>query len=91
MIVLANLIENAKTDFDLTETADRQSLMALTEQLLGLSLDDVKTAARQDNAPLEFKIGAKLVESRQFMQTISKPIRLGIVCAMWGEQNRLRP
>ncbi|MCP4418298.1 MAG: glycosyltransferase [Chloroflexi bacterium] len=91
MIVLANLIENAKTDFDLTETADQQSLVALTEQLLGLSLDDVKTAARQDNAPLEFKIGAKLVESRQFMQTISKPIRLGIVFAMWGEQNRLRP
>ncbi|VAW33554.1 hypothetical protein MNBD_CHLOROFLEXI01-2687 [hydrothermal vent metagenome] len=91
MTVPANLIKNAKTEFDLTETADQQSLYVLTEQLLNLPLDEVKAAARQDGTPLAFKIAAKLADSRQFMLANQQPLKIGVVFAMWGEQNRLRP
>ena len=91
MPIPATLIENAKTQFDLTETADQHSLYQLTEKLLALPLDEVQTAARQPDAPLEFKIAAKLVDSRQFLLANQQPVKIGLVFAMWGEQNRLRP
>ncbi len=91
MSIPSQLIDNAKTEFDLTEAADRQSLSVLTEQLLTMPLDEVKAAAREENAPLEFKIGAKLADSRQFLLKNEQPVKIGVVFAMWGEQNRLRP
>ncbi|WP_420645543.1 glycosyltransferase [Candidatus Leptofilum sp.] len=91
MTTLANILANAKTKFDLTETADQHSLYQLTHQLLDLPPDEVLTAARQLDAPLEFKIAAKLVDSRQFLLNNQQPVRIGVVFAMWGEQNRLRP
>ncbi len=90
MTTLADIIANAKTQFDLTETADQHSLYQLTEKLLGLPLDAVQTAAHQKDAPLEFKIAAKLAESRHFLLANQQPVKIGVVFAMWGEQNRLR-
>ena len=91
MPIPTNLIQGAKTKFDLTETADQQSLYALTEQLLPLPLVEVKSAARREETPLEFKIAAKLVDSRQFLLVNRQSVKIGVVFAMWGEQNRLRP
>ena len=91
MPILTNLIQGAKTKFDLTETADQQSLYALTDQLLGLPLDEIKTIARQEETPLAFKIATKLIDSRQFLLVNRQPVKVGVVFAMWGEQNRLRP
>jgi hypothetical protein len=94
MPIPTNLIQGAKTKFDLTETADQQSLYALTEALLALprlSLAELKEAALSPDTPLEFKIAAKLVDSRRFLLANQRPVKIGIVFAMWGEQNRLRP
>lgn len=91
MSISPSLIDNAKTQFDLTEPADQQSLYALSEQLLERPLAEIQAAARREETPLEFKIAAKLVESRQFLQANQQPIKIGVVFAMWGEQNRLRP
>ncbi len=91
MPIPTSLIQGAKSKFDLTETADQQSLYALTDQLLGLPLAEIKAAARREETPLEFKIAAKLVESRQFLLSDLQPVKIGVVFAMWGEQNRLRP
>ncbi len=88
------LITNAKPKFDLTEPADQASLYALADALLAmpdLSLAELKQAANAPDTPLEFKIAAKLVDSRRFLQRVDRPLRLGIVFAMWGEQNRLHP
>ncbi len=94
MTTLQPLVTNAKTEFDLTETADQASLYALAETLLALpnlNMTDLKTVALALETPLEFKIAAKLVQSRHYMQTITKPLHLAVLFAMWGEQNRLHP
>ncbi|MCB0034088.1 MAG: hypothetical protein KDE51_08720 [Anaerolineales bacterium] len=94
MTNLNDLILNAKDSFDLTEAADQGSLMQLTEALLNMedvTLAEIQARAREEESPLEFKIAAKLVESRQFMLGNSKKLHIGVVFGMWGEQNRLRP
>ena len=85
---------NAKETFNLTEPNDQASLLALADALLAdrqISLEQVKAQARQKTAPLEFKIAAKLMASRSFLLSSDRPVKIGVVFAMWGEQNRLRP
>lgn len=94
MTNLNELIANAKDSFDLTEAADQESLMQLTDALLAMedvTLAEIQARAREEETPLEFKIAAKLVESRQFILGNSKKLHIGVVFGMWGEQNRLRP
>ena len=91
MPILPDLIQGTKTKFDLTETADQQSLYAPAEKLLEQPLEEVKSAVRQQETPLEFKIAAKLVDARRFLLANQQPVKIGVVFAMWGEQNRLRP
>jgi len=88
------LIDQAKNRFDLTEPADRETLYGLTSQLLempDLSPDELEAIARTGNTPFEFKIAAKLVESKRFLLANERPVKIGVVFAMWGEQNRLHP
>jgi hypothetical protein len=85
------LIDTAQRRFDLTDAAAQAHLYALTDQLLVYPTDEIAAVARQADAPLEFKLAYKLVDSRRYMQTIDQPLKLGVVFAMWGEQNRLRP
>ena len=94
MTVPRTLIDQAKNRFDLTEPADRETLYGLTSQLLempDLSPDELEAIARTGNTPLEFKIAAKLVESKRFLLANERPVKIGVVFAMWGEQNRLHP
>ncbi len=94
MPIPQNFFENAKGKFDLTEPADQESLYTLSNQLLGLtdvSMDQLRETARSDKTPLEFKIAAKLVESKKFLLKNRKVIKIGVVFAMWGEQHRLLP
>jgi hypothetical protein len=94
MPIPQDLITTAKHQFDLTEPADQASLYDLAENLLGLpdlDMGELAEAALQPSTPLEFKIAAKLIASRRFMQAISAPIHLAVIFAMWGEQNRLHP
>jgi Glycosyl transferase family 2 len=91
---LESLLANAKKKFDLTEPAHQESLYALTTALLDLhelTSDALEDTARQVDTPLEFKLAAKLVNSRQYALSIKRPLNIGIVFAMWGEQNRLLP
>jgi hypothetical protein len=91
---LKTLLAKAKTKFCLTEPADQESLYALTSDLLELreiTLDALQEAAIDSDAPLEFKLASKLVESRRYALSVERPINIGVVFAMWGEQNRLRP
>lgn len=94
MTIPIELVRDAKTEFDLTEETDQQSLYALTEALLALpdySETEVIKAARKQDAPLEFRIAAKLFDSRRFLQANDQPVKVGVIFAMWGEQNRLYP
>ena len=89
-----SLLSTAKSKFDLTLPEDQASLYQLTAQvaqLEGGDLATLKEIARKSDTPLEFKLAVKLVESRRYVETIKKPLKLAVVFAMWGEQNRLRP
>ncbi len=94
MTLPTTLISNAKATFDLTEPADQKSLYQLTETLLDipdLSLNELRDAVRDANTPLEFKIAAKLVESKKVLLSNKQSVKVGVVFAMWGEQHRLYP
>ena len=94
MTALNTLISKAKTKFSLTEPSDQESLYALTSALLELNeltTDALQQAARKVDTPLEFKLAAKLVDSRRYALNVGKKLNIGVVFAMWGEQNRLLP
>ena len=94
MTTLETLFANAKTKFDLTEPADQESLYGLTSALLDLTdlpVNDLQEAARREGAPLEFKLAVKLVDARNYALGVKRPLNIGVVFAMWGENNRLHP
>ena len=94
MKTLKTLLANARTTFTLNEAADQESLYALTAALLeipDLTPDELQAAVRGPDAPLEIKLAAKLVNSRRYASGVQRPVNIGVVFAMWGEQNRLLP
>lgn len=84
------LRENAKSSFDLTDPADRSSLLCLSEALLasGVAAEELIADAE---APLEYRLAAKLVDSRRWMLQNTRPLKVAVVFAMWGEHHRLLP
>ena len=87
-------IAAAKRQLDFAAPEDQSSVIALADALLAgadPTTDDLAAAARSADAPLEFRIAVKLVRSRRTLQSVTRPLKLGIVFAMWGEHNRLRP
>ncbi len=92
MTRIDDLIVNAKREFDLTKEEDQKSLYVLSEELLDLNIaEDKLEALANSSAPLEFRIAAKLVESKNYISSIRKPLKIAVVFAMWGEHNRLMP
>jgi hypothetical protein len=94
LTTLNALMAGAKNEFDLTEPADQERLYALASALLeldGLTPEALQEAARQSNAPIEFKLAAKMVDSRQYALSVEHPVNIGVVFAMWGEHHRLYP
>lgn len=89
--MLNTLLKNARNQFDLTDQASQSRLYALAEGLLDSNVATERLKEMASNAPLEFKLAVKLVDSRRYLQTITQPINLAVVFALWGEQNRLHP
>ncbi|MGF1910802.1 glycosyltransferase family 2 protein [Vibrio kasasachensis] len=88
-----HLLNNSSVDFELTNNDHQTRLLELADKLLALesvSNEQIKYVIAQHNAPLEFKLAAKLVESRRHILAITQPIEVGVVFAMWGEHNRLQ-
>ncbi|MEM7699629.1 MAG: glycosyltransferase [Verrucomicrobiota bacterium] len=92
--MLEEAIQSARSDFDLTEKEHQRSVTALAELLLtsGESAAEAILKASAPTAPLEARIAALLADSRSWL--LSDPDRtlhIGVIFAMWGEQNRLLP
>ncbi|WP_215405622.1 glycosyltransferase [Vibrio gigantis] len=88
------LLNTSNEHFDLTEPQHQRSLLRLADRLLAidnLTIQNLNDLSLQFSAPLEFKLAVKLVQSRKETQAICKPVEVGVVFAMWGEQNRLQP
>ncbi len=91
---LDTLLAAARPAFEVTDPNHQADLLELADSLLTdpvISPETVQAAARQETAPLAFKIAAKLVQSRFFLLHHDRLPKIGIVFAMWGEQNRLQP
>jgi hypothetical protein len=86
----ASVIAGARDRFDLTDAADQDHLYDLTATLEQYPFADVSAAVRGDS-PLALKLAHKLVDSRRVLRAIDRPVHIGVVFAMWGEHNRLRP
>ena len=87
-------MDQARDHCDLANDDDQKRLYELTDRLLKisqLSVEEVHAAALNAEAPLEFRVASKLFESRYYLLNNQKECTLGVVFAMWGEQNRLRP
>jgi hypothetical protein len=94
MSAFCEIFSRAKTRFDLTNPDDRESLQALTAELIErseLDTGQLIEAARTTDAPLEFQLAVKLVDSRRWLAENAQPVRIGVVFAMWGEHHRLLP
>ena len=91
---LKTLIDDSLNEFDLTESKYQDSLYKLTESLLKLpefNPPDLLLKAVDKSLPLEFRIAVHLSLSKHFLANNRKPLKLGVVFGMWGEQNRLHP
>ena len=89
--MLERLIENARHQFDLTDQASQYRLYQLVDRLLASDISATRIKQAATTAPLEFRLADKLVDSRHYLQTVSRPLKIAVVFAMWGEHNRLRP
>ena len=63
---------------------------------LAVQLADCPPRPRQEMAadpgtPVEFRIASLLLDSQLAVHAITRPLKIGIVFAMWGEHNRLHP
>lgn len=92
--MIEDLIQSAQTEFDLTERGHQESLIRLAEELVGVSepISEILERTASGEVPLEARIAALLADSRRWLLDYEgEPIRIAVVYAMWGEQNRLRP
>ena len=91
---LQKIIDQASAHCDLTQVEDVRRLYDMTQLLLdetNLSVAQVREVAARPSTPLEFRVAAKLFESRRFVLNNKQAVAVGVVFAMWGEHNRLRP
>ncbi|GIC76838.1 glycosyltransferase [Moritella sp. F3] len=90
--LVQQVLLNSSNEFDLTEASHQKNLLNLANTLY--CLRDIpttyyQTLARESDCPLEFRLAIKLVESKRYLLTVSKPMVVGVVFAMWGEHHRL--
>ncbi len=88
-----SLVEGAAEQIDLAEASQQKDLYDLAEAMLALSdveKSELERIANEPEAPLVARIAYKLVRSRTAIESIEEAVNVGVVFAMWGEQNRLR-
>ena len=90
---LEALVAEARRNFDLTRPEDQHSVRQLAETFETYSEQQVQEALKQveGGAPLEAGMAALLARSRRWLNSESSTTEIGVVFAMWGEQNRLLP
>jgi len=87
------IASGASHNFDLTEESSREQLTALADKLLAdpeVTEQELIELSREADCPLEFRLAVKLYSSRLAMLRVTRPVRVGVVFAMWGESARLQ-
>jgi glycosyltransferase involved in cell wall biosynthesis len=91
---LNDLLAAANKNFDLTSSQNRESLYELVK-LIYPHQDELNgqfsSLVQSTDTPLEAKIALHLLRSKVLIESIDRPLKIGVVYAMWGEQNRIHP
>lgn len=91
---LDHLIERARNKFDLTDPDYQRSLYDLSNEIIELKDTDnaaLLNIAGDKEMPLEFRMAIHLSRSKLYLNSIKNKLKIAVVFAMWGEQNRLYP
>jgi hypothetical protein len=90
---LESLVAGARREFDLTRADDQESVRVLAEAFAQHTATEVHAAldSAAGDVPLEARMAALLARSRRWLRDHTPDTEIGIVFAMWGEQNRLLP
>ena len=94
MKTLNDLLDSASKNFDLTSSNNQASLFELVNSLSpykNVILDQFSMLTQGATTPLEAKIAFHLLRSKVLIETFDKPLKIAVVYAMWGEQNRILP
>jgi len=94
MTNLKQLMIKARLGFDLTDKDQHEGLTVLCEKMMATrsaSKAGLRAACGRSDAPLEYRIASKIAESRLYLRSVERPVRIGVVYAMWGERKRLQP
>lgn len=90
----SSLIANGRTKIDLTYRADLEQLTVLADSLekhWTELLPEFHVLIRDTATPLQSRVALHLLKSRQMLKRITKPTKIAIIYALWGEHNRLLP
>ena len=60
------------------------------DRLKPFTAEEVLRKGNDKNAPLSFRIAAKINDSKKYIDGCDQRLKIGVVFAMWGEQNRLK-
>ena len=86
---LEQLCTKSKNTFDLTSDLDQTYLYNLVDRVLDYPIEKIIDLGNNSTSPLAYRIAAKIADSKTYVSTNKKKLKIGVVFAMWGEQNRL--
>jgi hypothetical protein len=89
--MLEQRIRRAHNEFDLTDPEHQESVRKLADVFVEAGPEAARAAVEELAGPLEARMAVLLADSRAWILQQRRPVRIGVVFAMWGEQHRLRP
>lgn len=87
---LDNICHSSRQHFDLTSASDQAYLYDLVHRIRSFAIDDILKLGNDKNSPLSFRIAAKIADSKNYIESSTPKLKIGVVFAMWGEHNRLQ-
>jgi len=87
---LNRICQMSRKSFDLTSASDQVYLYDLVNSIRAFPLGEIINLGNSSSTPLSFRIAAKIADSKDYIESCPQPLKIGVVFAMWGEQNRLQ-
>ncbi|MGB5172913.1 glycosyltransferase [Eudoraea sp.] len=87
---LTGISQESKQSFDLTSAVDQAYLYDLVSRIRSFPIEEILKLGNDATTPLSFRIAAKIADSKAYVDSYKQNLKIGVVFAMWGEQNRLQ-
>lgn len=87
---LTDISQKSKQSFDLTSAVDQAYLYDLVSRIRSFPIEEILKLGNDATTPLSFRIAAKIADSKAYVDSYKQNLKIGVVFAMWGEQNRLQ-